>query len=73
MDLFTIHYIKINPLVYQYLRENSSWYKYLNRDAKALKLVEEEAKKKYQLTAEDRIAKFSRSMDLISTFIDVLK
>lgn len=73
MDLFTINYIKTNPLVYRYLRENSNWYKYLNRDSKVLKIVEEEAKKKYQLTTEDKIAKVRRSIDFISTFIDVLK
>ena len=73
MDLFTIYYVKNNPLVYQYLRENSHWYKYLNRDSKNLKYLEEDLKKKYKLTMEDKVAKFSRSIDMISTFIDVLK
>lgn len=73
MDLFTINYIKNNPPVYSYLRENSSWYKQLNRDGRNLKYLEDEMKKKYKLTAEDKIAKFSKNINLISTFMDVLK
>ncbi len=73
MDLFTINYVKTNPMVYQYLRENSSWYKLLNRDRNNLKYLEEEMKKKYKLTVEDRIEKFSHSMNMISAFMDVLK
>lgn len=73
MDLFTINYIRSNPNLYNYLREDSSWYKYLNRNRANLKFVEEEMKKRYRLTPEDRIKKLSRSIDLISTFMDVLK
>ena len=73
MDLYTINYIKNNPLVYGYLRENSYWYKELNRDSNVLKQIEEEAKKMYKMTPEDKIQKLSRNIELISTFIDVLK
>ena len=73
MDLYTINYIKTNPVVYNYLRENSSWYKQLNRDGSALKHIEELAKKRYELTLEDKIAKLSKNINLISNFIDVLK
>lgn len=73
MNLYTINYIKSNPNVYRYLRENSYWYKYLNRDPSSIKLLEEEMKNKYKLTTKDRIEKLSHSIDLISTFMDVLK
>lgn len=73
MDLYTINFIKSNPNLYNYLRENSSWYKYLNRSASYLKNMEDEMKQKYKLTAEDRLAKFSDNIKLISSFIDVLK
>ncbi len=72
MDLFTINQIRSNPNLYSYLRENSTWYKYLNRNRANLKSLDEEMKKKYKLTPEDKIEKFSRSIDLISTFMDVL-
>lgn len=73
MDLYTINYVKNNPLIYNYLRENSSWYKQLNRDSRNLKYLEEEMKKRYKLTPEDKIEKISKNIDLIATFIDVLK
>lgn len=73
MDLYTINYIKNDPNLYNYLREDSSWYKYLNRDRSNLKILEEEMRKRYKLTASDQIEKLSRSINLISTFIDVLK
>lgn len=73
MDLYTINYIKNNPLIYNYLRENSTWYKELNRGSDVLKIIEEEAKKFYKQTTEDRIEKLSRNIELISSFIDVIK
>ena len=72
MDLKTIHYIKTNPLIYNYLRENSSWYKELNRGSAVLKQIEEEAKKFYKQTPEDRIAKISKNIELVKTFMDVI-
>ena len=73
MDLYTINYIKTNHLIYNYLREESSWYKYLNRDSSYLKVIEEEMKKKYKLTTQDRIAKISQGISLVSNILDVLK
>lgn len=73
MDLYTINYIKNNPIVYNYLRENPGWYKQLNRNRESLNIIEELAKKYYKLTAEDRIEKLSRGISIINNFIDVLK
>ena len=73
MDLYTINYIKNNPNLYQDLRENSHLYKYLNRDPSSLKEIEETMKKVYKLTPEDRLAKISQSISLVSNFLDVLK
>lgn len=73
MNLYTINYIKANPMLYRYLRENSYWYKYLNRDAVILKQLENEMKKAYKITTEDKINKLSRNIKLISSFMDVLK
>ena len=73
MDINTIHYIKSNPLVYQYLRANSSWYQRLNRDPDSIHELEKEARAYYKLTVTDRIEKFRHSIDMLSTFMDVLK
>lgn len=72
MDVYTINYIKNNPLIYDYLRENSTWYKELNRDGRVIKQVEEEAKKFYKQTPEDKLKKLSRNIEMFKTFMDVI-
>ena len=69
----TIQIIKTNPLIYNYLRVDSSWYKYLVKSPKYIKEVEKQAKKYYKLTATDKLNKLSKNIELITTFIDVLK
>ena len=73
MDIETIRKKKSTPQIYKYLREDSSWYKLLNRDPKYIKDVEEAAKKYYKQTPSDKIEKLSKNIELITTFIDVLK
>ena len=73
MNLYTINYIKNNPLIYKYLRENSYWYKYLNRSSNNLKLLEKEMKEKYKLTTQDKLENAINSINVISNLIDVLK
>lgn len=73
MDLYTINYIKSNPIVYSYLRENSRFYKDLNRNPEVLKYIEDLAKERYKVRLTDKIEKLSDNIRLISTFMDVLK
>lgn len=73
MNLYTIHYIKNSPLLYNYLREESHWYKELNRGSISLKQLENYAKKYYKETPEDKLKKLSDRIALINTFIDVIK
>ena len=73
MDLYTIHYVKSNQLVYNYLREDSSWYNLLNRDSSNLKKVEEAAKKFYGMRVEDRIKRISDKIDTVSAFLEMMK
>lgn len=73
MDKHTINIIKNNPNIYNYLRENSYWYKELNRDIQSIKKLEQEMRQKYKQTTIDKIDTLTRNINLISTFIDVLK
>ena len=73
MDLYTINYIKQNPIIKAYLRVDPSWYKELNRSSQYLKTVENLAKKHFQVTTEDKLKKLSRNIELINNFMDVLK
>ena len=58
--------IKNNYLLQKYIRENSYWYKYLSE-------MEREMKEKYKLTASDKINDISEKLDLLRTFMNVLK
>ena len=65
--------IKNDPNLYRYLRENSYWYKALNRDPRNIKQMELEMKKNYKLTTVDKINQIKNSLDIMRSFIDVLK
>ena len=65
--------IKNNPNMLRYLRENSNWYKYLNRNPESINLFNEEMKERYKLRPGDRINNFVDKLDLLSSFINVLK
>ncbi|MBE6153744.1 MAG: hypothetical protein E7166_05930 [Firmicutes bacterium] len=65
--------IKNNPNLQRYLRENSNWYKYLNRNPESLNAFTEEMKERYKLRPGDKINNLVDKLDLISSFINVLK
>ena len=73
MNLSTQFKIKNNPLLQKYIRENSYWYKYLNRNHNLLTEMEKEMKENYKLTASDKINNISEKLDLIRTFMNVMK
>ncbi len=61
-----------SPPLKRYLREHSYWYKYLDRNPASIVEMEKEMKESYQLRAEDKLRKFGRQLEMISTFLDVL-
>ncbi len=65
--------IRANPNLYRYLRDNSYWYKFLNRNPLAIKEMEKEMKKRYKLTIEDKVNQLSQGIEMIRTFIDVIR
>ena len=65
--------IKSDPNLYRYLRENSYWYKYLNRSPIFLRILEEEMKEKYRLRPSDKIENISNSLNLIKSFLEVMR
>ncbi len=73
MDIKTQIIVRSNPNIYRFLREESYWYKYLNRDPNSIKDLEKAMKAKYKLTTEDKLEKLNQSMNLIHSFMDVLK
>lgn len=65
--------IRNNPIIYQYLRDNSSWYKELNRNSNVVDNILKEAKKYYKVRGIDKLERAIEQIDMITTFMDVLK
>lgn len=65
--------IKNDPMLQKYIRENSYWYKILNRNPLMIDQMVDEMKEKYKLTTADKINNISEKLDLIRTFMTVLK
>ena len=57
----------------KFLRENSYWYKELNRSRDSLPLFINDMKEKYKLTTSDKLNKTLDNINMISSFLDVLK
>ncbi len=73
MNLETQFRIKNDPMLQRYLRENSYWYKNLNRNPKSIEYMIKQMKETYKLTTTDKINNLSDKLDLIKTFMNVLK
>ncbi len=73
MDVATQIKIRSNPYLYQYLRDNSSWYKALNRDPNSIREMEAEMKNVYKLNLTDKIGNLGQKIEMIRTFIDILR
>ena len=73
MHLDTWMKINQDPRQKQFLRENSYWYKYLNRSNIYYKQFVEDMKNKYKLTTADRLNKMMDNINMVRTFLDVLK
>lgn len=73
MNIETQIKIRNNPYLYRYLRDNSSWYKNLNRDPNSIKQMETEMKSAYKLNLTDKISNINQKIEMVRTFIDILR
>lgn len=73
MNLNLQYKIYQDPKQHQFLRENSYWYKYLNRSESYYKDFIYDMKDKYKLKPTDKINKMVDNINMIRTFLDVLK
>ena len=73
MDLETQYKIKSDPRLQRFIRENSYWYKYLNRDPDLFKDFYNDMLDKYKLTRKDKLNKVLDNINMIQSFLDVLK
>ena len=73
MNLNLQYKIFQDPRQHQFLRENSYWYKYLNRSETYYKEFINDMKDKYKLKPTDRLNKMVDNINMVSSFLDVLK
>ncbi len=73
MSLELQYRIKSNPKYLEYLRNNSIWYKYLNRTPYSFKDFVSSVNSYYELRPSDKIVKMLNNINMLQTFLDVLK
>ncbi|MGM9881782.1 MAG: YlbE-like family protein [Bacilli bacterium] len=73
MQLDLQYRIKQDEKQIMFLRENSYWYKYLNRNNRYYKEFVDDMKDKYKLKPTDKINKMMENINMVRTFLDVLK
>ena len=73
MSLELQYRINSDPRLKQFLRENSYWYKYLNRNSSYYKEFIDDMKDKYKLKPTDKINKMMDNINMVRTFLDILK
>ena len=73
MNLNLQYRIYQDPKQHKFLRENSHWYKYLNRSETYYKDFINDMKDKYKLKPTDRLNKMMDNINMVSSFLDVLK
>ena len=73
MNLQLQYKIYQDPKQHKFLRENSYWYKYLNRSESYYKDFINDMKEKYKLKPIDKLNKISNDLEMVRTFLEVLK
>ena len=73
MRIDTYMSINSDPRQKKFLREYSYWYKYLNRSNIYYKDFLNDMKEKYKLTTSDKLNKITKDINMIKSFLDVLK
>ena len=67
--------LKINadPRLKSFLRDYTIWYKRLNRNPLLFKEFVSDMKNKYKITTSDKLNRTLDSINMLQTFLDVLK
>ena len=62
-----------NPLYIKFIREYSYWYKFLNRNPAYFNDFVKDIKNKYKLNPTDKLNRMLDNINMLETFLDVLK
>ncbi len=73
MTLELQYQLKTNPNYIKFLREYSYWYKLLNRNPANFKEFVIDMKDKYKLNPSDKLNRMLENINMLQTFLDVLR
>ena len=73
MTLGLQYQLKTNPNYIKFLREYSYWYKLLNRNPAYFKQFVVDMKDKYKLNPSDKLNRMLENINMLQTFLDVLR
>ena len=73
MTLELQYQLKTNPNYIKFLREYSYWYKFLNRNPAYFKEFVVDMKDKYKLNPSDKLNRMLENINMLQTFLDVLR
>ncbi len=73
MTLELQYQLKTNPNYIKFLREYSYWYKLLNRNPANFKEFVVDMKDKYKLNPSDKVNRMLENINMLQTFLDVLR
>lgn len=73
MNRDVLKYIRTHDYIYHFLREDSSHYQYLLQDKNYIYELDRLAKEKYKLRWSDKMEKMGQRINLIHTFLDLIK
>lgn len=73
MDSKIAFILDSNPLIRRYLREHSYYYKNLIRNPNFINNITDLMKKEYHLTLSDKLNKIKDDINLVNSFMDIIK
>ena len=73
MDSKIAFILDSNPLIKRYLREHSYYYKNLIRNSNFINNITDLMKKEYHLTLSDKLNKIKDDINLVNSFMDIIK
>lgn len=73
MNLDVQFKLRSNSDYQRYIRENSYWYKELNRNPEKFEEFVSEMKERYKQRPTDKIANFAEKLELVKTFLNILR
>ncbi|MBQ3307899.1 MAG: hypothetical protein IJG68_06900 [Bacilli bacterium] len=73
MSIEVLNYIRNHDYIYYFLRQDSSYYEYIFKDNNYIYELDNMLKEKYKLRYVDKIDKVKDGIQLLNTFLELIK